>query len=415
MHLYLQESGLEDLEELQSAPQVTLKSRKAHIRPRGANQQRYVKAILDHDINFGIGPAGTGKTYLAVACAVDALEREQIRRILLVRPAVEAGEKLGFLPGDLSQKIDPYLRPLYDALYEMLGFEHVAKLIERNVIEVAPLAYMRGRTLNNSFIILDESQNTTVEQMKMFLTRIGFGSTAVITGDVTQVDLPRGTRSGLKHVIEVLQDVPGISFTHFKPKDVVRHPLVQRIVEAYERHENRQQGQVRPVEERARAVTMPLELDLQVASAAPDLPSEAQFRAWCELALRQRPESELTIRLVDEAEGLELNSTYRHKDYATNVLSFPADVPDELLDIPLLGDLVICAPVVAREALEQRKPLQAHWAHLVIHGCLHLLGYDHIDDTEAEEMETLERELLAELGHPDPYACDDEEPPSKEK
>lgn len=415
MHLYLQESGLEDLEELQSAPQVTLKSRKAHIRPRGANQQRYVKAILDHDINFGIGPAGTGKTYLAVACAVDALEREQIRRILLVRPAVEAGEKLGFLPGDLSQKIDPYLRPLYDALYEMLGFEHVAKLIERNVIEVAPLAYMRGRTLNNSFIILDESQNTTVEQMKMFLTRIGFGSTAVITGDVTQVDLPRGTRSGLKHVIEVLQDVPGISFTHFKPKDVVRHPLVQRIVEAYERHENRQQGQVRPVEERARAVTMPLELDLQVASAAPDLPSEAQFRAWCELALRQRPESELTIRLVDEAEGLELNSTYRHKDYATNVLSFPADVPDELLDIPLLGDLVICAPVVAREALEQRKPLQAHWAHLVIHGCLHLLGYDHIDDAEAEEMETLERELLAELGHPDPYACDDEEPPSKEK
>lgn len=415
VHLYLQESGLEDLEELQSAPQVTLKSRKAHIRPRGANQQRYVKAILDHDINFGIGPAGTGKTYLAVACAVDALEREQIRRILLVRPAVEAGEKLGFLPGDLSQKIDPYLRPLYDALYEMLGFEHVAKLIERNVIEVAPLAYMRGRTLNNSFIILDESQNTTVEQMKMFLTRIGFGSTAVITGDVTQVDLPRGTRSGLKHVIEVLQDVPGISFTHFKPKDVVRHPLVQRIVEAYERHESRQQGQVRPVEERARAVTMPLELDLQVASAAPDLPSEAQFRAWCELALRQRPESELTIRLVDEAEGLELNSTYRHKDYATNVLSFPADVPDELLDIPLLGDLVICAPVVAREALEQRKPLQAHWAHLVIHGCLHLLGYDHIDDAEAEEMETLERELLAELGHPDPYACDDEEPPSKEK
>ncbi|KTT48754.1 ATP-binding protein, partial [Pseudomonas oryzihabitans] len=174
--------------------------------------------------------AGTGKTYLAVACAVDALEREQIRRILLVRPAVEAGEKLGFLPGDLAQKIDPYLRPLYDALYEMLGFEQVAKLIERQVIEVAPLAYMRGRTLNNSFIILDESQNTTLEQMKMFLTRIGFGSTAVITGDVTQVDLPRGTKSGLKHVIEVLRDVPGIGFTHFESKDVVRHPLVQRIV-----------------------------------------------------------------------------------------------------------------------------------------------------------------------------------------
>lgn len=242
VHLFLQESGLEDIASPGHGPLVTLKTRKVHITPRGTNQQRYVKAILDNDINFGIGPAGTGKTYLAVACAVDALEREQVRRILLVRPAVEAGEKLGFLPGDLAQKIDPYLRPLYDALYEMMGFEQVAKLIEKQVIEVAPLAYMRGRTLNNSFIILDESQNTTLEQMKMFLTRIGFGSTAVITGDVTQVDLPRGTKSGLAHVVEVLRDVPGISFTHFKAKDVVRHPLVQRIVEAYDRHEQRLQG-----------------------------------------------------------------------------------------------------------------------------------------------------------------------------
>ncbi|MBM7061414.1 PhoH family protein [Pseudomonas sp. UL073] len=244
VHLFLQESGIEELVNPSATPSVSLRTRKGNIRPRGANQQRYVKAILEHDINFGIGPAGTGKTYLAVACAVDALEREQIRRILLVRPAVEAGEKLGFLPGDLTQKIDPYLRPLYDALYEMLGFEQVAKLIEKQVIEVAPLAYMRGRTLNNSFIILDESQNTTMEQMKMFLTRIGFGSTAVITGDITQVDLPRGTRSGLTHVIDVLRDVPGITFTHFKPKDVVRHPLVQRIVEAYERHDNRLHGKV---------------------------------------------------------------------------------------------------------------------------------------------------------------------------
>ncbi len=240
VHLFLQESAVEALDNHSPAePSVALRTKKGMIRPRGLNQLRYVKEILGNDINFGIGPAGTGKTYLAVACAVDALEREQIRRILLVRPAVEAGEKLGFLPGDLSQKIDPYLRPLYDALYEMLGFEYVAKLIERQVIEVAPLAYMRGRTLNNSFIILDESQNTTVEQMKMFLTRIGFGSTAVITGDITQVDLPKGTKSGLHHVIEVLKDVPGISFTHFMPKDVVRHPLVQRIVEAYERFENR--------------------------------------------------------------------------------------------------------------------------------------------------------------------------------
>lgn len=242
VHLYLQESGLETLDGEKVEGGIILRTKKGSIKPRGANQQRYVKSILDNDINFGIGPAGTGKTYLAVACAVDALEREQIRRILLVRPAVEAGEKLGFLPGDLAQKIDPYLRPLYDALYEMLGFETVARLIEKQVIEIAPLAYMRGRTLNNSFIILDESQNTTLEQMKMFLTRIGFGSTAVITGDITQVDLPRGTKSGLIHVMDVLKDVPGISFTQFKPKDVVRHPLVQRIVEAYERFEERQPG-----------------------------------------------------------------------------------------------------------------------------------------------------------------------------
>ena len=240
VHLFLQESGMEALGNPTATPNITLRTRKGNIRPRGANQQRYVQAILDNDINFGIGPAGTGKTYLAVACAVDALEREQVRRILLVRPAVEAGEKLGFLPGDLAQKIDPYLRPLYDALYEMLGFEQVARLIEKQVIEIAPLAYMRGRTLNNSFIILDESQNTTLEQMKMFLTRIGFGSTAVITGDITQVDLPRGTKSGLAHVIDVLKDVNGISFTHFESKDVVRHPLVQRIVEAYEAFEQRQ-------------------------------------------------------------------------------------------------------------------------------------------------------------------------------
>lgn len=249
VHLYLQESAVEDLANNPVAEaSVALRTKKkGMIRPRGLNQQRYVKEILGNDINFGIGPAGTGKTYLAVACAVDALEREQVRRILLVRPAVEAGEKLGFLPGDLAQKIDPYLRPLYDALYEMLGFEYVAKLIERQVIEIAPLAYMRGRTLNNSFIILDESQNTTVEQMKMFLTRIGFGSTAVITGDVTQVDLPKGTKSGLAQVIEVLKDVPGISFTHFMPKDVVRHPLVQRIVEAYERFDHKDDAPAKDV------------------------------------------------------------------------------------------------------------------------------------------------------------------------
>ncbi|MGH1470938.1 MAG: PhoH family protein [Cellvibrionaceae bacterium] len=214
-----------------------IRTKKCTIKARGKNQQKYVRAIQTNDINFGIGPAGTGKTFLAVACAVEALLNNEVERILLVRPAVEAGEKLGFLPGDLAQKVDPYLRPLYDALFEMLGFETVEKLIERNVIEIAPLAYMRGRTLNNSYVILDESQNTTREQMKMFLTRIGFGSTAVINGDPTQIDLPKGIKSGLAHVCGVLDGVEGISFTYFLAKDVVRHPLVQRIVEAYDRSE----------------------------------------------------------------------------------------------------------------------------------------------------------------------------------
>jgi len=236
VHLFLQESGIESMlrdDAVGDLPEVVIKTRRCLIRPRGKNQQEYLHKILTHDINFGIGPAGTGKTYLAVASAVDALERDQVRRILLVRPAVEAGERLGFLPGDLAQKIDPYLRPLYDALYEMLGFERVGKLIERNIIEVAPLAYMRGRTLNESYIILDEAQNTTPEQMKMFLTRIGFGSTAVINGDVTQVDLPRGQSSGLRQAAEILAKVEGISFTFFNASDVVRHLLVQRIVNAY--------------------------------------------------------------------------------------------------------------------------------------------------------------------------------------
>ncbi len=204
------------------------------LRARGHHQRQYLADIRAHDLTFGIGPAGTGKTYLAVACAVESLQAETIRRVVLVRPAVEAGERLGFLPGDLTQKVDPYLRPMYDALYEMLGFDRVSRFIERNVIEVAPLAFMRGRSLNDSFIILDEAQNTTIEQMKMFLTRIGFGSKAVVTGDVTQTDLPAGRQSGLSHVIDVLRGVDGVAFTFFDARDVVRHPLVQRIVQAYE-------------------------------------------------------------------------------------------------------------------------------------------------------------------------------------
>ena len=230
----------EDLDAPSDFTPISLRTRNGKIIPRGGNQQRYVRDILSSDVSFGIGPAGTGKTYLAVACAVDMIERNEIERILLVRPAVEAGEKLGFLPGDLSQKIDPYLRPLYDALYEMIGFEKVGKMIEKQIIEVAPLAYMRGRTLNNSFVILDEAQNTTPEQMKMFLTRLGFGSRAVITGDITQVDLPRGTKSGLTQALEILSGIEEIHITKFDSKDVVRHQLVQQIVEAYDVFDNEQ-------------------------------------------------------------------------------------------------------------------------------------------------------------------------------
>lgn len=236
VHLAIRKSGGEETSaSVEQDKEVVIKTKRGLIKARGDNQQAYLRRVMTHDINFGVGPAGTGKTYLAVACAVEALERDFARRIVLVRPAVEAGERLGFLPGDLAQKVDPYLRPLFDALYEMLGFERVAKLMERNIIEVAPLAYMRGRTLNESFIILDEAQNTTTEQMKMFLTRMGYNSTAVITGDITQIDLPGNQKSGLRHAIEVLKDVEGIGFTFFQAKDVVRHSLVQKVILAYDK------------------------------------------------------------------------------------------------------------------------------------------------------------------------------------
>lgn len=241
INLHLQDSGIAEMalaaneDQISHPDDITIITKRGAIRGRGPNQKAYLRNINKFAVNFGIGPAGTGKTYLAVASAVDALQTDTVQRIVLVRPAVEAGERLGFLPGDLAQKVDPYLRPLYDALYEMLGFDHVSRLIDRNVIEVAPLAFMRGRTLNDAFVILDEAQNTTTEQMKMFLTRIGFGSTAVITGDVTQIDLPRHQLSGLKHAAKILKNVEGISFTYFSARDVVRHPMVQRIVQAYDK------------------------------------------------------------------------------------------------------------------------------------------------------------------------------------
>lgn len=250
VHVCLQESVMNDADAKGGAVEVgvnddaivEIQTKKKLVRARGANQKAYMNNIHNRDLAFGIGPAGTGKTYLAVASAIDALEHEHVRRIVLVRPAVEAGERLGFLPGDMSQKVDPYLRPMYDALYDMLGPEQVGRLIDKNVIEIAPLAFMRGRSLNDSFVILDEAQNTSVAQMKMFLTRIGFGSRAVVTGDITQIDLPSGQLSGLKNAVEILEDVAGIAFTYFTPKDVVRHELVQRIVEAYEADGNGHQS-----------------------------------------------------------------------------------------------------------------------------------------------------------------------------
>ena len=235
VHLALQGSAQSEDDAVEASGLVIIDTPRRRIRARGQNQKTYVEGMRSLDLNFGIGPAGTGKTYLAVAAAVAALDADDVRRIVLVRPAVEAGERLGFLPGDMAQKVDPYLRPMYDALYEMMGFERVGRLIDRSVIEVAPLAFMRGRTLNESFVILDEAQNTTIEQMKMFLTRIGFGSKAVVTGDITQTDLPRHRESGLQHAAEVLRETEGVRFTFFTSRDVVRHPLVQRVVEAYER------------------------------------------------------------------------------------------------------------------------------------------------------------------------------------
>lgn len=245
VHMHLQESVMNNG---QASPEssaddvsdISIQTQRKQIRPRGENQTKYLKSIRKNDLAFGIGPAGTGKTYLAVAAAVEALDNEEVRRIVLVRPAVEAGERLGFLPGDMSQKVDPYLRPMYDALFDMIGSENVTRLIERNVIEIAPLAFMRGRSLNESFVILDEAQNTSVEQMKMFLTRIGFGSHAVVTGDITQIDLPAEQKSGLKHAAKILSEVDGVAFTFFSPRDIVRHPLVRRIVEAYEANDSRE-------------------------------------------------------------------------------------------------------------------------------------------------------------------------------
>ena len=342
VHIALQELDMEgnDVEASaasESKDELRVRTARGAVRARGSNQTEYLHNIRSHDLTFGIGPAGTGKTYLAVACAVEALQSEMVRRIVLVRPAVEAGERLGFLPGDLSQKVDPYLRPMYDALYEMLGFERVAKSIERNVIEVAPLAFMRGRSLNDSFVILDEAQNTTNEQMKMFLTRIGFGSKAVVTGDITQVDLPNSKQSGLRTVIDIPARKRGIAFTMFNSRDVVRHPLVQRIVQAYEAKTpddgNTSDRRLGLSAETAR------NFDVSYGASAPLAPRRAQLSKAVCAALRHRSRAHgpgrprtllsraprgpsISICVVGAARSRTLNARYRRKDRPTNVFSF---------------------------------------------------------------------------------------------
>ena len=359
-----------------------LVTRKSELHGRTPRQVEYLKHIQEHDITFGIGPAGTGKTYLAVASAVDAFKRDLVERIILTRPAVEAGEHLGFLHGDLTQKIDPYLRPLYDALYDLMGADRVAKLYEKRAIEIAPLAFMRGRTLNHAFVILDEAQNTTPEQMKMFLTRIGIGAKAVVTGDLTQRSTcPRARRAACARRARSSRGCAAWLLPNFSRKTW----CATRWSPA----------SLPPMNPTPRKR---LNLSVQYACNRAGLPLRADFVKWARAALAGG--GEVTIRLVDTDEGQSLNREYRGKDYATNVLSFPYD--SEPL---VVGDLVICPSVVTREADEQGKPLAAHYAYLVVHGMLHLQGWDHDNDDDAEAMENEENRILAALGYPDPYAA----------
>ena len=358
-----------------SAGEVLLKTRRHDLRGRTPNQRAYLQAILSHDISFGIGPAGTGKTYLAVAAAVDAFERGTVERIVLTRPAVEAGERLGFLPGDLSQKVDPYLRPLYDALFDLMGFDKVQRLMERQSIEVAPLAYMRGRTLNNAFVILDEAQNTTGEQMKMFLTRIGFGSKASRTFARVMLCATRWWRALLRLMMRQLF--------------VMRLNGAQSvsIVKQKER-----------APQKRTCIMHELTLHLQQAGLFKDkLPHRSTMARWIRAALEL--DGEFTVRFVDEEEGRELNHQFRRKDYVTNVLTF-----DYQREPVVMADIVICPAVLERQAAEQQKPLRDHLAHLLIHGVLHAQGYDHLDDEEAEVMEARETEIMESLGFPNPYS-----------
>ena len=372
-----------------------LSNRGRTIRPKTLNQKRYVDAIDKHTIVFGIGPAGTGKTYLAMAKAVQALQAKKVNRIILTRPAVEAGERLGFLPGTLSEKIDPYLRPLYDALHDMLDPETIPKLLAAGTIEVAPLAYMRGRSLNDAFIILDEAQNTSPEQMKMFLTRLGFGSQIVVTGDVTQVDLPSGVKSGLRVVEEILDGVEDLSFNRLTAHDVVRHRLVGKIVAAYDAFDSA------PAASRgARAPIMTIEVQNESGVEFDELRTQRLARFVMD-RMRVHPLAELCVTAVDEATIAELNVRWMEKEGPTDVLAFPMDelrpgLVNEEPEEGVLGDLVLCPSVAEQQARTAGHSTAAELDLLTVHGVLHLLGYDHAEPDEHKEMFGLQDQLLGE-------------------
>ena len=375
---------------------VTVKGRP--IRPKTLGQKEYLNAIRNNAITFGVGPAGTGKTYLAVAMAVKAFKAKEVSRIVLTRPAVEAGEKLGFLPGDLQQKVDPYLRPLYDGLFDMLGAETYERLVEKQIIEVAPLAYMRGRTLDDSFIILDEAQNTTPEQMKMFLTRMGVGSKVVVTGDVTQIDLPERTRSGLVDALHVLKQVKGIAQCYFTEKDVVRHRLVLHIPKNNQTRKERTDSMSNKVliTNSQKAVKVPSGLRILIRRACNAVLEFEHFEA----------PAEISVTFVDNAAIAELNNQYRNKPMPTDVLSFPLGVDgkydvDENNGCKMLGDIVISMERAQEQATLYGHPLQREVAFLTVHSMLHLLGYDHENGgLEAMRMREKEEAVLLQLGLP---------------
>ena len=379
--------------ELAKEKELTIQTPRLFISPRNKSQGEFLSSIYDKDIAFGIGPAGTGKTYLAVAAAVNHFIEEKVNKIILTRPAVEAGENLGFLPGDLSQKVDPYLRPLYDALYEMMGREKVDRLIENGKIEVAPLAYMRGRTLNDAFLILDEAQNCTPSQMKMFLTRIGFGSTAVVTGDVTQTDLPRGMTSGLSDAIRVLEREKGISFFYFHPKDVVRHGLVQKIIEAYEKKSYWMKVFLNNFEE-----------DDSFFSEENISKLLDECLTFSGIKIAQAKNYQIGISFVTTNEIKKLNLKYRGNDSATNVLSFGTNNDDEAKTKDfLLGDIVLCREIIKNEAKKYSKSYENRLKHMIIHGFLHLIGFDHEENDERISMEEIEKKIMNKISAGDPY------------